>query len=191
MSSVFSAITGTVTRNVPAHNVYNTQVCGFNSGEKRSMAAACSQAAAAYNAVYGGTDSGCGGTASASVIGNVCFANFENGNSGGTFFSGGTVGAVSDQPVIAGDALEEFDDVIVGVSSTAEILMSDDATLELSAGTEMSVTANVYSPETPASDSVILNLVTGSLRVATGLLASRNPDKFRIIHGTATVGIRG
>jgi hypothetical protein len=81
------------------------------------------------------------------------------------------------------------DVVITGSSGMAQLTMIDQARLALRANTEFKV--DEYAQRPDSTDGAVLSLVRGTLRAFTGLIASRNKDKFLMKTRTATVGIRG
>ena len=88
-----------------------------------------------------------------------------------------------------GSSVDAGDQIVTGASGMAQLTMVDQARLSLRPSTTFSIEAY---PEKPDSGGgAILNLLRGTLRTFTGLLASTNRDKFVMKTRVATVGIRG
>jgi hypothetical protein len=76
-------------------------------------------------------------------------------------------------------------------ASFARVRFSDGTDVALRPNSQLVVKEYSYAAETPASDNVSLDLRKGGMRMVTGLLGKRNPDKVRIDTPAATIGIRG
>jgi hypothetical protein len=88
-----------------------------------------------------------------------------------------------------GTAVDPGDRVSTGANGMAQLTMVDNARLSLRPGTQFQIEA--YPDRKDSNDGAILNLVRGTLRTFTGLIASTNRDKFVMKTRVATVGIRG
>jgi hypothetical protein len=88
------------------------------------------------------------------------------------------------EPVLVGERLS------TGRSGAASLVLKDGTVLTL--GPDTTVDLSQFQFDTTTQEgSFGLDLLQGSLRVITGLLAKINPDRFRITTPTAVVGVRG
>src|SRR5688572_1943093 len=88
-----------------------------------------------------------------------------------------------------GTAVDPGDRIVTGANGMAQITMVDQARLSLRPSTQFVIEA--YGDRRDSEQGGILNLVKGTLRTFTGLLASTNRERFVMKTRVATVGIRG
>lgn len=88
-----------------------------------------------------------------------------------------------------GTPVDPGDRIATGTNGMAQLTMVDNARLSLRPGTQFQIEA--YPQRRDSPDGAVLNLVKGTLRTFTGLLASTNRDKYIMKTRVATVGIRG
>ncbi len=81
------------------------------------------------------------------------------------------------------------DQIVTGAGGMAQLTMVDQARLSLRPNTQFRIESYAQRPD--GEESALLSLVRGTLRTFTGLIASRNRDKFVMKTRVATVGIRG
>jgi hypothetical protein len=86
-------------------------------------------------------------------------------------------------PVDAGDR------ITTGSNGMAQLTMVDQARLSLRPSTQFQIEA--YPDRRDSDQGGVLNLIRGTLRTFTGLIASNNRDKYVMKTRVATVGIRG
>ena len=89
-----------------------------------------------------------------------------------------------------GDELNQGDTVITGAGGAVVLKFDDGQVAALTQNSRMTVTAYQYNPATESGNS-LLSLVTGGMRVITGLIGKRTPDRVAYRAATATIGIRG
>jgi hypothetical protein len=75
--------------------------------------------------------------------------------------------------------------------SHAQINFSDGAQVTLKPNSSFRVDNFAFAKESPKEDSFITTVLTGGLRMVTGLVGSRSRSKFSMGTATATIGIRG
>ena len=75
--------------------------------------------------------------------------------------------------------------------SHAQINFSDGAQVTLKPSSSFRVDNFAFAKETPKEDSFLTTVLTGGLRMVTGLVGSRSRSKFSMGTATATIGIRG
>lgn len=90
-----------------------------------------------------------------------------------------------------GGALYATDKVSTTPGGFAVLAFRDDTRLTLNSGTQLSLTQYSYDANQAARGSMLFRLISGGLRVATGLIAKAAPGQVRFQTNTATVGIRG
>ena len=75
--------------------------------------------------------------------------------------------------------------------SHAQINFSDGAQVTLKPSSSFRIDNFGFTKERPKEDSFLTSVLTGGLRLVTGLVGSRSRSKFRMGTATATIGIRG
>jgi hypothetical protein len=90
-----------------------------------------------------------------------------------------------DMPVTSGS------EIVTGNNSRAAMRMDDGQVFALSSNSRFKIDEYRYDPARPEQGSTISSLLAGSLRVVSGLIASKQPRNFAIKTATATIGVRG
>ena len=93
--------------------------------------------------------------------------------------------------VAPGAALYASDRVATAPGGHAVLGFRDDSRVTLNSGTRLALAQFNYDTAQPARSSMLLQLLSGGLRVATGLIARAAPRQVQFKTSTATVGIRG
>ncbi len=91
--------------------------------------------------------------------------------------------------VTRGTPVNPGDEIVTGNRGMAQLTMVDQAKISLRPNTQFQIEQYAERPDSDAG--VLLNLLRGTLRTFTGLLAARNRDRFVMKTKVATVGIRG
>lgn len=73
----------------------------------------------------------------------------------------------------------------------ARLRFADGSNLVIRPNSRIKVEAFKYKEDAPADDKATINVLKGGMRMVTGAMARRNPDKFETQTPTATIGIRG
>ena len=73
----------------------------------------------------------------------------------------------------------------------ARIKFSDGGEVVLRPNSQFAVNSYTYANGEPQSDNFAVGLLKGGMRMVTGLLGKRNPDRVNVKTMTATIGIRG
>jgi len=73
----------------------------------------------------------------------------------------------------------------------AHIRFSDGTQMTMKPASSVKVEKFAYQQDKPQEDSFAISLITGGLRLVTGIVGSRNRAKFEVKTNTATIGIRG
>ena len=93
--------------------------------------------------------------------------------------------------VAEGAALYASDRVSTRPGGYAVLAFRDDTRLTLNSGTQLALAQYSYDAEQPARGNMLFQLLSGGLRVATGLIGKAAPRQVKFQTSTATVGIRG
>ncbi len=92
-------------------------------------------------------------------------------------------------PVTRGAPVQPGDTIVSGTQGMAQLTMVDQAKISLRPNTQFQI--EQYADRPDSDQGALLNLVRGTLRTFTGLIAARNRDRFLMKTRVATVGIRG
>ncbi len=90
-----------------------------------------------------------------------------------------------------GAPLYASDKITTTSGGFAVLAFRDDTRLTLNSGTQLALTQYAYDAAQPARGSMLFRLISGGLRVATGLIAKAAPGQVKFQTATATIGIRG
>jgi hypothetical protein len=92
-------------------------------------------------------------------------------------------------PVTRGTPVNAGDAIVTGARGMAQLTMVDQAKLSLRPNSQFQI--EQYADRPDSDQGALLNLVRGTLRTFTGLIAARNREHFVMKTKIATVGIRG
>ncbi|MCW5593216.1 MAG: FecR domain-containing protein [Burkholderiales bacterium] len=92
-------------------------------------------------------------------------------------------------PVTRGAPVNSGDTIVSGDKGMAQLTMVDQAKLSVRPNTQFQI--EQYADRPDSDQGALLNLVRGTLRTFTGLIAARTRDRFLMKTRVATVGIRG
>lgn len=98
--------------------------------------------------------------------------------------------AQGERPLKSGDAVFANDRVISGKEGSASVVLRDGTTLVLANNSQLDIQQFAFDATTQ-NGSILVNLMQGSLRMLTGLIAKVNPDAIQLKTKTLSVGIRG
>ena len=90
----------------------------------------------------------------------------------------------------SGDALRAGERIATGKDGAASLVLKDGTVLTLGPNTTANLSQFQFDATTQEGN-FVLELLQGSVRVVTGLLAKINPDRFKVKTPTAVVGVRG
>jgi len=94
------------------------------------------------------------------------------------------------RPLQSGQGVQEADRLSTGPQGAASLILRDGTVLTLGPNTTADLSKFQYN-STTQEGSFAMNLLQGSVRVVTGLLAKLNPSMFNITTPTSVVGVRG
>ena len=98
--------------------------------------------------------------------------------------------AQGERPLTSGDAVFANDKLISGKEGSASVVLRDGTTLVLANNSQLEIQKFTFDATTQ-DGSILVNLMQGSLRMLTGLIAKVNPDAIQVKTKTLSVGIRG
>lgn len=98
--------------------------------------------------------------------------------------------AQSERKLQSGDAVFANDRLISGKEGSASVVLRDGTTLVLANNSQLEIQKFTFNATTQ-DGSILVNLMQGSLRMLTGLIAKVNPDAIQVKTKTLSVGIRG
>jgi hypothetical protein len=87
--------------------------------------------------------------------------------------------------------IEAGDVFVTGRDGWVVLSMTDSASLTLKANTRMRIGDYSFAQDKPSESRVVLDLLAGSLRSITGWIGHRNPEAYKVVTPTMTMGIRG
>jgi hypothetical protein len=90
----------------------------------------------------------------------------------------------------SGDAVFENTRLIAGKQGTASVVLRDGTTLVISENSQFEISKFTFDATTQ-NGSILVNLLQGSMRMLTGLIAKINPEAIQVKTKTLSVGIRG
>lgn len=89
-----------------------------------------------------------------------------------------------------GDSLREADSVSTGKNGAASLVLRDGTVITVGPQSRVDLTRFQFDTTTQQGN-FLLDLLQGSVRVVTGLLAKVNPELFKVKTPTSVVGVRG
>lgn len=90
----------------------------------------------------------------------------------------------------SGEGFREAERVSTGANGAATIVLRDGTALTVGPNSTVDLSRFQFDSTTQKGN-FLLDLVQGSVRVVTGLLAKANPDLFKVQTPTSVVGVRG
>jgi hypothetical protein len=98
--------------------------------------------------------------------------------------------AQGERALKSGDAVFESERLMSGKDGTASMILRDGTTLVLGSNSQFEVKKFTFDTTTQ-NGSILVNLLQGSMRMLTGLIAKINPEAIQVKTKTLSVGIRG
>lgn len=98
---------------------------------------------------------------------------------------------VNGQPISTETELHRDDVIATAEGASVRIVLSDNSVLDLDSGSQVKLSDYSYHPSTPEQNKSDVNIIEGSLRYVSGLIAKENPDSVSFKAGNATIGVRG
>lgn len=98
--------------------------------------------------------------------------------------------AQGERALKSGDAVIENTRLMSGKEGTASMILRDGTTLVLGNNSQFEVQKFAFDATTQ-NGNIFVNLLQGSMRMLTGLIAKANPESIQVKTKTLSVGIRG
>jgi hypothetical protein len=98
--------------------------------------------------------------------------------------------AQGERALKSGDAVLENTRLITGKQSSASMVLRDGTTLVLSENSQFNIQTFTFDATTQ-NGGMLINLLQGSMRMLTGLIAKINPEAIQVKTKTLSVGVRG
>ena len=94
-------------------------------------------------------------------------------------------------PLKKGGVVQAGDVIITGVTSNAQVRMSDGAIIAIRPESEFKINEYSYNGKADGTEKASLSLVKGGVRAVTGVIGRENRDNLKVDAVVATVGVRG
>jgi hypothetical protein len=98
--------------------------------------------------------------------------------------------AQGERPLKSGDTVFENSRLVSAKDASASIMLRDGTILVLGSSSQFEV-QNFAFDATTQTGNIFVNLLEGSMRMLTGLIAKVNPDAIKVKTKTLSVGVRG
>jgi hypothetical protein len=99
-------------------------------------------------------------------------------------------GSAPARPLRIGDRVNQGDTVSTGGASSLVLKFDDGQVTALTSNSRLTVTTFQYAPDSQRGN-VLLSLISGGMRMVSGLIGKNQPQNVAIRAVTATIGIRG
>lgn len=91
---------------------------------------------------------------------------------------------------VVGAGVQASDRIVTGPKSAASVTLRDGTRLSVGPDSTMDLSTFEFNPTTEEG-SVLVALLRGSLRMATGLIAKIKPEQVKVTTPTSVIGVRG
>ena len=108
------------------------------------------------------------------------------GDANGTLLAQTATGSI--KVLVVGSEVERGETLFTRTGTYALINFSDRSSVSLGPDTEVSI--EKYAFHQPGEDSASLNLISGRVRISSGIIGARHPGSFTLTAGASTVDIR-
>ena len=89
-----------------------------------------------------------------------------------------------------GSELRQSDRIRTGANSATAVTLTDGTVITLGPNSDVSLKEMHYEPTTQ-NGNVVVEVLRGSLRMITGLIAKKQPDNVKVTTPTSVIGVRG
>ena len=93
-------------------------------------------------------------------------------------------------PAAAGDGVIQADSIVTGPGSAASMVLRDGTALVIGPNSQVSLARFEYE-STTQKGSVLVDVLQGTIRMISGLIAKLDPDQVKVKTPTVVVGVRG
>lgn len=98
---------------------------------------------------------------------------------------------INGKPATADTLLYSSDTIATAAGASVRIVLSDNSVLDLDSEAQIQLSEYSYTPSAPKESKSEVNVVEGTLRYVSGLIAKENPDNISFTAGASTIGVRG
>jgi hypothetical protein len=91
---------------------------------------------------------------------------------------------------IVGGPLRSTDRIQTGAESATSVVLKDGTVLSVGANTVVDLSTFRFDPTTEDGN-VLVNLMRGTMRMTTGLIAKVKPEQVKVVTPTTVIGVRG
>ncbi|MFO1345369.1 MAG: FecR domain-containing protein [Rhodocyclaceae bacterium] len=95
------------------------------------------------------------------------------------------------RPLERGAEVKQGDRIVTGEGALVQMKMTDGALLSVRTDTDVTVEKYRHNEKSAQDSGMLLKLARGALRSITGWIGGNNPDAYKVVTPTATIGIRG
>ena len=95
------------------------------------------------------------------------------------------------RPIERGGQVRQGDRVVTEEGALVQIKLTDGTFVAVRTNTDVVIEKYRYDEKTSQNSSMLLKLARGALRSITGLIGNSNPEAYKVVTPTATIGIRG
>ena len=95
------------------------------------------------------------------------------------------------RPLERGAEVKQGDRIVTGEGALVQMKMTDGALLSVRTDTDVTVEKYRHNEKAAQDSGMLLRLARGALRSITGWIGGNNPDAYKVVTPTATIGIRG
>jgi hypothetical protein len=95
------------------------------------------------------------------------------------------------RPIERGIEVRQGDRVVTQEGALVQLKLTDGTFVAVRTNTDVAIEKYRYDDKSAPNSSLLLKLARGALRSITGLIGGSNPDGYKVITPTATIGIRG
>ncbi len=93
--------------------------------------------------------------------------------------------------IAKGSEIKQGDRIVTEEGSLVQVRLNDGTLVSVRTNTDLTFERYTFGKEAKQESSLLLKLAKGALRSITGLIGTRNPDAYKVLTPTATIGIRG
>ena len=93
-------------------------------------------------------------------------------------------------PIRVGDSVEARDRIVTDGTGSGGVTFGDDTLLSVGPRSALTIEEFAFNPTTQAG-ALGVNVISGTLRMVTGLIARQSPGSVRISTPNAAIGVRG
>ena len=98
---------------------------------------------------------------------------------------------VNGQPITADTVFYREDNIVTAAGASVKIVLSDNSVLDLDSESEIRLSDYSFDPSEPETNKSDINVVEGTLRYVSGLIAKEDPEDVGFTAGNSTIGVRG